>query len=183
MKLIIFFAILFCAFSSTKAEYLVPDVHTDRFLGTKVKSLKLDFAYASVNGNDRDCEGSCTIWIYENAVHIQGFNFITAFTRERNKDIPVRMRFGDEILSLSCKLSTSGNFCSPSSTTVPAAALAKKFRNFVGDFAVEFIQESPNTNRLRRDVWATKIKGVAPQKTPQTGLIDDIDYSDLHKKK
>jgi hypothetical protein len=66
---------------------------------------------------------------------------------------------------------------------VPAAALAKKFRNFVGDFAVEFIQESPNTSRLRRDVWATKIKGVAPQKAPQTGLIDDIDYSDLYQKK
>jgi len=174
---------LFFSLTSAKAEYLVPQVHTDRFLGTQVKSLKLNFENASVDGYDRDCEGSCVIWIYEDAVLIQGHNFIIPSTRERNQDIPVRMRFGDEILTLSCKLSIAANSCSPFSKAVPPSTLAKKIRTFVGNFAVEFMQEITGANSFRRDVWAASIKGVAPQKSSQAGVIDDIDYSDLHQKK
>lgn len=188
MRSIIFLVALVSFFSAAKADYLVQTIYKDRFMGKEQVVHVLDFKSVSTNGYDRDCEGGCVMWVFDNTVRIMGSNLIIGHTSDRNKDIQMRMRFGDEVLPMTCKLTDNAKNCAPVSKSLSESLLAKKIRNFVGGFALEFVQELPGANRYRRDVWAANIEGIAPiknstlesKKTP--GILDDVDYTGLHQK-
>lgn len=112
------------------------EIYVDKFTNQKIRMNILTFSEVWHNGYKRDCEESCSAWVWPDSVVINGYSLVLGGT---SSDIPVRVRLGKQIFSGECKLTDKRN-CDLVLRGISSRDFANRLRAHYGEIAVEFTQ-------------------------------------------